>query len=228
MTTTNSIDQTTLAGLGLTSQASTGVKKSTELGQEDFLELMVAQMSHQDPLEPQANGEFIAQMAQFGTVDGIAKLQESFAALNNSLQSNQALQASALVGRTVMVPANQQALAAGGSITGEVELPTSGSNVTVAVFSEKGELVRQLNLGDHAAGTAGFTWDGKNQNGDDMPAGKYKFVAQSSGYNGQANSLTTNIAANVDSVSLGTNGAGLKLNVAGLGSVDFESVKEIK
>ena len=62
------------------SKSSSGVSsKNGSLGQEDFMKLLVAQLSYQDPLEPQENGEFIAQMAQFGTVSGVQELQKSFA-----------------------------------------------------------------------------------------------------------------------------------------------------
>ncbi|HAT8158980.1 TPA: flagellar biosynthesis protein FlgD, partial [Legionella pneumophila] len=95
--TTNSVNGSNSAGgLGL-NQIDSG--KRQNLGQQDFLRLMVAQVQNQDPLQPQANGEFLSQLAQFSTNDGITKMQESLQQLASSLQSNQALQASALVGR---------------------------------------------------------------------------------------------------------------------------------
>ena len=78
-----------------------------ELGKDQFLELLVAQMNNQDPLSPQENGEFIAQLAQFSTVEGIGNLNTSMESLLSGYQSSQALQASSLVGRTVIVPADQ-------------------------------------------------------------------------------------------------------------------------
>ncbi len=78
--------------------------KSDELGKDQFLELLVAQMNNQDPLSPQENGEFIAQLAQFSTVEGIENMNTSMEALLSGYQSSQALQASSLVGRTVIVP----------------------------------------------------------------------------------------------------------------------------
>lgn len=219
------VDSATLASLGLTQQSS---GKKEELGQADFLELMVAQMSNQNPLEPQDNGEFLSQMAQFGTVDGIKELQSSFGELAQSLHSNQALQASALVGRTVLVPSNTNSISTvGGSVNGQVELPSSATNVTVSVYNNSGELVRQISLGNQGAGNHDFEWDGRNDEGVAMPAGQYRFVAE--GLVGStASSLTINMAANVDSVTLGQNGSGMKLNIAGIGEVSFDTVKHIK
>ena len=98
------VDQAKLESLGLAQKKPRVDKK--EMGQEDFLKLMTTQLQNQDPMKPMENGDFLAQIAQFSTVDGIGKLQESFEALSGSLHSNQALQASGLIGRNVMVPSN--------------------------------------------------------------------------------------------------------------------------
>ena len=70
-----------------------------ELGQSQFLELMITQIKHQDPLNPAEGGEFLSQLAQFGTVNGITELQSSFDVLATTLQSSQALQASTILPR---------------------------------------------------------------------------------------------------------------------------------
>ncbi|HET8691826.1 MAG TPA: flagellar hook capping FlgD N-terminal domain-containing protein, partial [Steroidobacteraceae bacterium] len=76
---------------------------SKELGAEDFLKLMLTQFQNQDPLKPLDNGDFIGQLAQFGTVTGLTQLRQDFGSLADSLVSNQALQASSLLGRDVLV-----------------------------------------------------------------------------------------------------------------------------
>jgi flagellar basal-body rod modification protein FlgD len=70
--------------LGL-SGAQTPVAKKQSLGQEEFLKLMTTQITHQDPTKPMENGDFLAQMAQFGTVAGIQDLQESFKSFTASI-----------------------------------------------------------------------------------------------------------------------------------------------
>ena len=73
-----------------------------ELGQEEFLRLMITQLENQDPFKPLESGEFLGQLAQFGTVSGLAELQTSFEGLASSLVSNQALQAAGLIGQSVL------------------------------------------------------------------------------------------------------------------------------
>src|SRR5690606_31936879 len=82
-------------------------KQSKDLGKNEFLNLLVAQLNNQNPLEPQGNGEFIAQLAQFSQVEGVEKLNASMGTLLSTYQSSQALQASSLVGRKVIIPSDK-------------------------------------------------------------------------------------------------------------------------
>ena len=101
----------------LNTRAPEDQKRNGELGQDDFLELMIAQVQHQDPFQPMENGEFIAQMAQFATVDGIQNMESSISELNGTMASNQALTATTLVGRSVMAPGGEFALGAEGGVS---------------------------------------------------------------------------------------------------------------
>ncbi|MBE0509915.1 MAG: flagellar hook assembly protein FlgD, partial [Gammaproteobacteria bacterium] len=89
---------------GVNTTKNSNEKKTGELGQDEFMTLMLAQMKHQDPMNPMENGDFIAQLAQFRTVTGIDQLNNSFNGFSQTMQSSQALQASSLVGREVLVP----------------------------------------------------------------------------------------------------------------------------
>ena len=107
--------------LGLT-QRQQPQKPNDSLGQAEFLRLMTTQLANQDPLQPIQDADFIAQMAQFGTVNGITELQSSFDTLASAMQSNQALQASVMVGRTVTTPSELNTLSDSGEMTGMINL----------------------------------------------------------------------------------------------------------
>ena len=81
--------------------------KSNEMGQDEFLKLMIAELNNQNPLDPQDNGEFIAQLAQFSTVEGLDKLNNTTETMSDGMRSSQALQASSLVGQSVIVEGNE-------------------------------------------------------------------------------------------------------------------------
>ncbi len=204
-------------------QAETGGKKS--LGQQDFLRLMVAQVQNQDPLQPQANGEFLSQLAQFSTSDGIGKMQNSLEQLAGSLQSNQALQASALVGRKVMVNTNNLKLGGEGDVQLGIDVIPGVNKLTASVYSSTGELIKTFSLGQPAPGHHQFSWDGTGENGQRVVPGDYQIKVQGE-RDGKVGALATTISSNVDSVSVGQYG-GVVLNVAGIGNVSLDQVVEI-
>ncbi|MBZ9666022.1 flagellar hook assembly protein FlgD [Pseudomonas sp. LMG 31766] len=198
--------------------------KSNDLGKNEFLNLLVAQLNNQNPLEPQGNGEFIAQLAQFSQVEGIEKLNTSMGSMLSSFQSSQALQASSLVGRKVIVPSEKAVVDTSESFKASTVLPVSSSNVYVNIYDNSGALVTRVNLGEQKAGNVSFIWDGKDSDGNVAPPGTYKFEAQAT-YGSETKGLYTMLPANVDSVTLG--GSELMLNLAGLGSVPLSQVQVI-
>ena len=201
--------------------------KGDELGKNEFLELLVAQLNNQDPMSPQENGEFIAQLAQFSTVEGIEKMNSTIDAMANSFQSSQALQASSLVGRTVVIPTDQAMVDPQASFGGQLALPQASGAVLVNVYDEAGSVVSTINLGAQEAGIREFAWDGTDSSGKVLPAGKYRFEAQAN-INGETVQLATLLPANVDSVSLGVgHGGEMVLNLAGLGSIGLSEVFSI-
>lgn len=222
----NAIDTDLLNRLGLTRQEEQQTKKNDQLGQGDFLKLMMAQLSNQDPFQPMESGEFLGQMAQFSTVSGINELQKSFTDFSKSIQSNQALQAASLVDRVVMLPAQSIAMDPEYGQMGAIDLPASSDQVTVTVHNEAGVLVRQIPLGSRPSGTAEFIWDGLTSEGQVAPPGSYSFRAQASGAAGQE-SPEVLLASRVGSVSVGQGQSGLVLHVQGLGEVDFSKVRRI-
>lgn len=202
--------------------------QSGELGKDDFMRLLIAQLEHQDPLEPTDNGEFIAQMAQFSSLEGISNLNSTVEQFGTNLQSTQALQASTLVGRSVQVLSDWSELQEGKPITGTIDLNNSSSDVYVAVYSGEGEYLGDISLGQREAGEASFEWNGLDTDGEPFPPGSYQFRAFSS-QNGQHEGVEIYLSQNVTSVSLNSGARGeIMLNLSGLGkSVSLADVKVI-
>ncbi len=197
---------------------------SQELGQEEFLQLMLTQLENQDPFKPMESGEFLGQLAQFGTVTGLGELQQSFESLSGSLISDQALQAASLVGRSVTIESSEGLLKTDSPLTGAVELPLNSPSVSVQVLDAAGQIIRQLELGSHPEGIVGFRWGGETDTGLPAPPGRYFLSAQY--FNGQEmQSASTLINASVESVTVGA--GGLAINLEGLGVVPFDTVREI-
>ncbi len=222
------VDFSRIQNLGLAQQEQVkDATKESDLGQGDFLKLMVTELNNQDPLEPMDNGDFLGQIAQFSTVTGIEGLQTSFSDFASSLSSDQALQASSLIGRSVFAPLSEGLLTEGGSIEGELTLPTSSGDVLVKITDASGQLISSIPLGTQEAGPLQFKWDGTKANGERAPAGSYLVDAQAL-IDGQNFELDTNLLAEVDSVTLASLGKGLQLNLKDLGSVSFSDVSRIQ
>lgn len=212
--------------LGLMPTAQAGARK-TELGQEDFLHLMTTQLKNQDPFKPMENGEFMGQLAQFGTVSGIEEVRAELQNLSGSLVSNQALQAAAMLGRQVLVPGNQAVLGADGTVSGAVELTNSVSNLNIGIYDLSGQLIRNVSLGNQSPGMVTFNWDGLATDGSAVPPGRYAIRAEaiSGGIN---EAYDVMLSDTVQSVSLPAAGQPLTLELAALGDVSFTDIRQIR
>lgn len=218
-------DLSTLNELGLTRPQTQAPQTQGRLQQEAFLELMMAQFRNQDPFKPMENGEFLGQLAQFGTVSGIEDLKTSMGTLAASLYSDQALQASGLIGRSVLVPGGQGVLSDGGDVSGAVDLAEPATSVSILVTDANGALVRRMELGAQQRGMAEFRWDGLNGSGERQPDGVYRIAAVVS-QSGTNRELPVFTEARVDSVVLGNSG-GVILSLAGLGELALTDVRRI-
>jgi flagellar basal-body rod modification protein FlgD len=210
-----------LSGLGLGVPTAT---KTTQLGQTDFLNLMMTQLKNQDPTKPMDSTAFMGQLAQFGTVQGLQDLQTKFDSLSSSLVSSQALQAASLVGKDALVESTQGTLAQGGTLYGSVDVPATTTNVEVQVRDSLNQVVAHLELGQKSTGLADFAWNGTTDAGGQAPPGVYQLSATYVDGT-KSTAATTLVYAPVDSVVFGKDG--FTVSVAGVGDVPFDKVREI-
>jgi flagellar basal-body rod modification protein FlgD len=214
------------SNLGLNRQESLDNGRKETLDQADFLALLTTQLANQDPFDPMDNKEFIAQMAQFSSLAGMNELNENFGALASSLTSNQALQASALVGRSVMVPTGVGYLEPGGRIEGRLALEQPTQNIWAEVKDSAGQVIRRFELGSYSAGDLEFSWDGLADDGTQMPEGVYSINVYGQ-VGGTTEQFGTLMKAKVGSVNLGGANGQVVLNLTGLGQVNLADVEEI-
>ena len=216
---------TTKDSLGSAVSGSTG---NQSLGKDAFLQLLVTQLKNQNPLDPQDNTAFVAQLAQFSSLEGITTLNDTVTSLSGNFQSSQALQASSLVGRSVIVQTGEAYVdpASEKPFNGTVVVQDANSNPVISITNADGEVVRTIDMGTQKAGNAGFTWDGKDDEGVLLDKGSYTFTASSKTDTGTT-ALTTYLPATVNSVTLSKTGGEIMLNLAGLGSIGISKVQTI-
>lgn len=200
--------------------------KAGALEQEQFLELMLTQLQNQDPLKPMESGEFLGDLAQFGTVSGIGELKDSFTTLAASLQSSQALQASTMVGRNVLIERDAVKLGTQTEVPLALELPTPASEVRIVIADQAGQTVRQFSLGAKDQGLVNFEWDGLTNGGERAVPGIYTLKA-SAILDGASEAVPTFIQAPVESVTLSRDGQPPVLNLTDIGAVELGTIKRV-
>lgn len=217
-----------LAKLGAKKLSDTSDKTpKSQLGQEDFLKLMTAQLSNQDPFAPQSNDQMIAQMAQFSTVSGITQLNSTMSGISSQISENRIATAANFVGKTVLVPGNVALADDAGAISGAVDLPKDATNLILQITKETGELVKSINLGANAAGLVGFSWDGRDEAGASVGASRYlvKATMTSGGLQTQAE---TDVYAPVTEARVSRAGEEQLLTVGGVGQVRMSDIRAFK
>jgi len=197
------------------------------LGQEDFLELMVTQLRNQDPFEPLQSGEFIGQLASFGTVSGIGELNNSVSSLVSSLTSSQSLGVTNLIGKSALVPSNSLNLKEGEVSRGSVSTTAPTNNVNVNITDAAGNLIQSIPLGTVTESSKDFEWDGTDSNGDVVPDGEYKFTVVGSQDNENI-ALDTFAYKRIESVSLGDGNGAVRLNVENGGELKVSEILKIQ
>ena len=182
-------------------------------------------MQHQNPLDPQDNGEFIAQLAQFSSLEGIQTLNSSVNNIIGGIASSQALQATTLVGRSVILDTDKAMVDTTASFTGQVVVPQNITDGKVEIKDKDGKVVKTISLGEQAKGTADFIWDGTNEKGEKVDPGQYTFTATTT-VDGKAQTMYTLLPAKITSVSF-QGGSEMMLTLAGGQKIGVSKVQSI-
>jgi flagellar basal-body rod modification protein FlgD len=199
-------------------------KASQQMGQNEFLKLMLAQMKNQDPFKPTDPTQFLSQLAQFSTVTGIQNMQGSVEGLADSLRSTQVLNGTSLVGHDILAPATVDTIEAGGTVKGALDVPKGASAVQVTIKDGSGALVRRLSL-TPADGMQEFNWDGLDNSGNVVPAGQYSFEAIAA-VGGENKALDPLLTSRVASVTIDPKNGSLTLNTS-TGAVPLTEVRRV-
>jgi flagellar basal-body rod modification protein FlgD len=206
----------------------TETQSENDLGEDAFLTLMLAQLKHQDPMQPMENGEFLSQMAEFSTVTGIEDMNASLETLTTSIGTNRTLEAASLIGREVVVEDDQLSLDDSDTgVGGRFSLDSSSGDVSLDIYSPDGTLVRRQAMGQFEAGEHAFSWDGLTDNGEAAPAGDYTASISADNGIGERYAVPVLVMRTVDSVELGTSGSVI-LNTQSGDSIGLDEVRQIR
>lgn len=196
------------------------------LGKDDFLQLLVAQLQAQDPLDPQSAEDFSAQLAQFSALEqmtnvntNLEQIQKFEQAVNNSSLVN-------LIGKNIDAPGNRIDFNSGDVKTLNFSLNDDAAQVEVDVFDSTGKKVTSLTLGNLAAGNNQAIWNGKDGKGKPVPPGAYTFEVKAENINGDEIAAQTFISGKITDVIFEKDGAfalinGQKISVSEISRVSI-------
>jgi len=188
---------------GTSSTTTTTAKNAGgKLGKQDFLNMLVAQLQNQDPLNPVEGTDYTAQLAQFSSLEQLMDMNTSIKALTDKQSSLGNLEALSFVGRRVKASGDYLNLGASGNAEGRYSLADT-AKVSVAIYDSAGKLVRNLGSTVQAAGEYALSWDGLNSSGTRCAEGSYTFKVTATGMDGNAVEAKTYSLGTVSGVRLG-------------------------
>ena len=199
-----------------------------DMGKTEFLKLLTAQLQHQDPMNPQKDADFVAQLAQFSNL-------EQAIAQNSKLEQLQ-MSSSALVSSTTTDLIGREVLAKGDLITvrgGERPAPLNyalgenAADVSLRIMNQDGAIVRRVELGNQGAGSHQFSWDGRDDDGNVLPSGMYRVEVMASDSNGLSIEASTNVRGVVHGVTFDRGYPELLVGNSRIQPADIIEVKQL-
>jgi len=166
-------------------------KKNTELGKEDFLQLLTVQLKFQDPLNPMQDTDFIAQMAQFSSLEQLQNMNQS---LDRTLGSDDQLSAAfqsnlitSLVGKTVEVPTVEVDYEGDKITTLNYKVDDAARSARMQILDGRNQLVQEFALDISSGGSKyGFIeWNGRSRFDTEVPEGAYRVLVLAEDASGQ-------------------------------------------
>ncbi|WP_427976165.1 flagellar hook assembly protein FlgD [Acidocella sp.] len=203
--TASSANATSVAASTTASTASSS--SAASLTQDDFLQLLTAQLKYQSPTSPADPTQMTEEFASISTVDGINQLNTQLSSIATSNGASQIAQASSLVGRQVAVSGNSLIADSSGKAEGAFSLPDATSSTNVTILNPNGSIATTLKLGALGAGQQSFSWSGGT------PGTDYSYEISAADETGNAVSATPYTVYNVQGVNLSSGSP--TLNVAG-------------
>ncbi|MCA9754487.1 MAG: flagellar hook assembly protein FlgD [Candidatus Eisenbacteria bacterium] len=201
---------TSLAGAGL--NTTTLRQTDDTLGKDTFLQLLITQMRYQDPLSPMENEAFLAQLAQFSSLEQMQQLNESFQSVIDFSQSQANSGATSLIGKHVRAAGEHVEVGAEGNVELGYFLSQPAQAVEIRVVDESGATIKTLVQNDVDSGSNTIEWDGRDAGGSRVPAGTYSFEVTATDTTGQEVPVTRTVTGLVEGVTFRSGQALLLVN----------------
>ena len=205
--------------------SNTPEKETATMGQDAFMAILVAQLTHQDPLNPMADTDMTSQLAQFSSLEQLTNINSGIKELGNSMQQSDMLAAVSFIGKEIKAEGYKISVNEGNASTVYYGFGEPVSQIMMNIYDSEGAIIRTIELGSKKAGTYQFEWDGKNEGEQDMPDGLYGIGIIGQDADGKAVMVQTEISGKVDAVV--NEGGTQYLRLKDGRFISFLNVKEI-
>jgi flagellar basal-body rod modification protein FlgD len=184
------------------SALSSALGTNKAMGKDDFLKLLVAQLKNQDPLAPQDNTQFVAQLAQFSSLEAAMGTNARLDSITTQNQGMANTEVVALVGKVATVKGSLiTASGSGTAVPVSFTLNSATASTNVSIQNASGKVIRTIPVGAHGAGLVKVNWDGRDDQGNVMAAGTYAVSVQAKTEDGSAVSVAQETTGLVKSVA---------------------------
>jgi flagellar basal-body rod modification protein FlgD len=192
-----------LSELGSASRSASSAAStaSSALGKDDFLELLVVQLQNQDPLNPLDDKEFIAQLAQFSSLEQMSNVASGIEALTETVSRQDSLSAVSYIGKNVVAEGNTVSKLDSGITPVYFTLNDTAATVSINVYDQNNNIVQTETLNSMQAGEYTFSWDGLDYNGKTADNGQYKVYFAAVDANDRAVLVDTKVVGTITGVS---------------------------
>lgn len=190
-----------LSSTSSSSASSTTDSSSTSsLGMDAFLQLLVTQLQYQDPLDPMDDKEFVAELAQFSSLEQLTEINSGIEDLTSLTQEQQLIGAVNFIGKTIEATGSAISLEDGEASSVSFTLTEDASTCLVNVLDSSGEIVRTVDLGATTAGEVEFQWDGKDYDGNTLDDGQYTVAVTATNEDGDVLTVTSTMTGTVEGI----------------------------
>lgn len=194
--------------------SSTG--RTLSLGKDEFLKLLITKLQNQDPLKPMDDEDFIAQLAQFSSLEQMYNIAEGIAEANQwdflQMQSLNNALAAGLIGKDIKATYNGVYIDGDNSARISFTVPSYADEVEFTIKDAHGDIVATLTENDVKPGTHSLVWDGKDDLGNRVAEGYYSVEAVASDTSGGTFTPDLSLVGTVEAVTYRDGAAYLKVN----------------
>jgi flagellar basal-body rod modification protein FlgD len=189
-----------LLGTDTSTTTSSSSSSKTSLGQDAFLQLLVTQLQYQDPLNPMDDKEFVAELAQFSSLEQLTEINSGIENLATQNEQQQVMGAVNFIGKTIEATGTAVSLSDGKATPVTFTLPQDAETCIVNVLDTSGQIVRTVDLGATSAGQVEFTWDGMDYDGTVMTDGQYQVAVTATDADSNTMTVSSTMTGTVQGV----------------------------